>query len=220
PNPRDRPKHKLTELEEIRQALENNNNTLIDIPNIYERFTEFEEIRSLPKGKQPIRGPPRGKRGKSTKTKENSGQNYTQSPCTQPSPTNNNYNNNKRKLLHPSQNKKNKIAKITEQNSINTINTQLDPQTSPVWPKITTELNTNTQPNINEAHPGYLTLFIHYPNNPAKQPTDAAIIPELLKHRKGQIQINHMKPSETSIRCFTGAQIRAYKKVKINNDFR
>ncbi|KAK3606093.1 hypothetical protein CHS0354_006448 [Potamilus streckersoni] len=68
--------------------------------------------------------------------------------------------------------------------------------------------------NITDAHPRYLTLYLRYPTKTHTQPTDSAIIMELIKHKQGQVQIKHIKTSGNTIRCFTGAHIKAYKKVK------
>ncbi|KAK3590472.1 hypothetical protein CHS0354_015639 [Potamilus streckersoni] len=184
-NQRPRPSktHSLAELEEIRQALGNNSNSQIDTYTLYEKCTEFEDIRVLPKGKQPLQGPPKGK---CTKAKENATQANTPSPSNQPHPIDQHNNNNKRKIDNPNQNKKSKIARTKEQNS----NTTLTNKTPPVCTKVVNEPNTNTKPNINDAHPGYLTLFIYYPTNPTKQPTDSTIIQELQKHKNDKFKSN------------------------------
>ncbi|KAK3609086.1 hypothetical protein CHS0354_011845 [Potamilus streckersoni] len=58
--------HTIEELKEIRQAIENFDLTHTNIHPSYENPSEFEEIRILPKGKQPLRGPPKGKSTEST----------------------------------------------------------------------------------------------------------------------------------------------------------
>ncbi|KAK3592576.1 hypothetical protein CHS0354_018843 [Potamilus streckersoni] len=53
--------HTKEELQELRQALDNFNTNQTNTHTSLNIFTEFEDIRTLPKGKQPIRGPPKGK---------------------------------------------------------------------------------------------------------------------------------------------------------------
>ncbi|KAK3590971.1 hypothetical protein CHS0354_020324, partial [Potamilus streckersoni] len=89
---------------------------------------------------------------------------------------------------------------------------------TPVCESIQKVQNNQNHKDKPDAHPRYLTLYIHYPTKPHKQPSDSNIIKELLKHKPGQIQIKHTKTSGSSIRCFTGAQIRAYKKIKMINN--
>ncbi|KAK3603088.1 hypothetical protein CHS0354_027869, partial [Potamilus streckersoni] len=202
--------HTLEELEEIRHAVEHFDFTHTNAQQLYDNTPDFEEIRILPKGKQPLRGPPKGK---------NSAHNTNPLPHHTPTPTHKctldlqQKSTNKWKspnTLHHTPGKKQKTA---EQNE--TDNNYSQQNRAPPGSQFVEKDNNNKSTNkTKDYHPNYLTLYLHYPITPNKQLSDSMIISELQKHKKGRIQIKHPKPSETTIRCFTGAQIRAYETIK------
>ncbi|KAK3575908.1 hypothetical protein CHS0354_000187 [Potamilus streckersoni] len=177
-------------------------------------FTEFEDIRTLLKGKQPIRGPPKGKNSESAAISQGSN---TPSTLYQSHSNQQNKNSTKRKCLDCQPNKQNKKGKINKENKQDYPNhSQNDIPLNQQHTITATQTKTKFIPA--DYHPRYLTLYLHYPVTPNKPLSDPTIIQELQKHKKGNIQIKHPKPSETIIRCYTGAQIRAYKKIKEIND--
>ncbi|KAK3586412.1 hypothetical protein CHS0354_017055, partial [Potamilus streckersoni] len=185
--------HTKEELQEIRQAIDNFNPNQTNTHTSTNIFTEFEDIRMLPKGKQPIRGPPKGKNSESAAISQGSNAPYTPN---QARSNQHNENLTKRKCLdcqHNTQNKKGKTNKENKQNFSNhsqhgiTLNQQ----------HTITTTQTKTKFIPADYHPRYLTLYLHYPITPNKTLSDPTIIQELQKHKKGKIQIKHPKPSET-----------------------
>ncbi|KAK3609526.1 hypothetical protein CHS0354_041577 [Potamilus streckersoni] len=206
--------HTKEELQEIRQALDNFNPTQTNKHTSLNIFTEFEDIRTLPKGKQPIRGPPKGKNSESAAISQGSN---TPSTLYQSHSNQQNKNTTKRKCLDCQPNKQNKKGKINKEPKQDYPNhSQNDIPLNQQHTITATQTKTKFIPA--DYHPRYLTLYLHYPVTPNKPLSDPTIIEELQKHKKGNIQIKHPKPSETGIRCYTGAQIRAYKKITEIND--
>ncbi|KAK3580025.1 hypothetical protein CHS0354_030924 [Potamilus streckersoni] len=94
--------HTKEELQEIRQALDNFNLTRTNTHTSLNILTEFEDIRTLPKGKQPIRGPPKGKNSESAAISQGSN---TPSTLYQSHSNQQNTNTTKRKCLDCQPNK-------------------------------------------------------------------------------------------------------------------
>ncbi|KAK3588596.1 hypothetical protein CHS0354_001921 [Potamilus streckersoni] len=172
--------HTIEELKEIRQAIENFDLTLTNIHPSYKNPPEFEETRILPKGKQPLRGPPKGK---STENTVPPSIYNTPTPTSQSQLTTQHRNTNKRKSPNNLQSTTRKRYKTTEENEPNNNNT-LQHRTPPGSHNANKEDKTKTKIKSKDYHPSYLTLYIHYPITPNKQLSDSAIILELQKHKK------------------------------------
>ncbi|KAK3604505.1 hypothetical protein CHS0354_001187 [Potamilus streckersoni] len=163
-----------------------------------------------PRANKPLRGPPKGK----TSVNTTSPLRYNTPTLTLQSKLDiQQRNTNKRKSPNTLQSTPRKKHKTSENNETSNNYTQQNkaPRGSQ-FGRNDDKIKKKT--NSKDYHPSYLTLYLHYPIAPNKQLPDSTIISELQKHKYGRIQIKHPKPLETTIRCFTGAQIRAYKKIK------
>ncbi|KAK3593227.1 hypothetical protein CHS0354_012305 [Potamilus streckersoni] len=65
-----------------------------------------------------------------------------------------------------------------------------------------------------QPHPRYLTLYLKSPTNAPITLSDSAIRIELMKHKSGNLKIIRTKSSDIIVWCYSGAQMKAYKKIK------
>ncbi|KAK3590471.1 hypothetical protein CHS0354_015638 [Potamilus streckersoni] len=102
-----------------------------------------------------------------------------------------------------SQAKRRRIEHKSQQDSISPTN---EPQTIG---------KTGPQPKHKlQHHPRYLTLYLKSPNNTPITLSDSSIRIELMKHKSGNLKIIRTKSSDIIVWCYSGAQMKAYKKIK------
>ncbi|KAK3596219.1 hypothetical protein CHS0354_020531 [Potamilus streckersoni] len=174
-------------------------------------FNELETESKQPKGKQPLKGPPRSKNPKYLR-KENITSKQTINPTRTSTPKPSTPKSIKRKFPQINQTLPTKIPRQTQMNSTQEFDNIIE-EFNQEPTQTSQKDNTNNSPNKTIPHPRYLTLYLKYPTNPHKQRTDSAIQLELLKHKQGQIKRIHTKSLNTIIWCFLRAQIKAYKKI-------
>ncbi|KAK3577834.1 hypothetical protein CHS0354_000230 [Potamilus streckersoni] len=63
-----------------------------------------------------------------------------------------------------------------------------------------------------QTHPRYLTLYLTIPDKSLNKLSVTDLRYELLKHKNGNLKITKTKSADIIIWCYSGAQIRAYKK--------